>query len=296
MNDLSRTRGQKVFSVFNTFLLIIISLTCVIPFVHLLAVSFSGSTAVAAGKVLFWPVDFTLSSYEFALTGRFPRALMISVLRVLLGVSANVICCILVAYPLSRKTAQFRGRNIIAGFFIVTMILNGGLIPTYLVVSRLGLLNTLWALVLPGILPVNNMLILMNFIRQLPGEVEEAALIDGAGPFRALWSVLLPLLKPSLATIALFSILGHWNDWFGGMMYIQDMKDYPLQTYLQTLLKSMDEIIRMAANDYKRMIALMNARTGRAAQLFLGALPVICIYPFLQRYFATGLVIGSVKG
>ena len=112
----------------------------------------------------------------------------------------------------------------------------------------------------------------------------------------ALWSVLLPLLKPSLATIALFSILGHWNDWFGGMMYIQDMKDYPLQTYLQTLLKSMDEIIRMAANDYKRMIALMNARTGRAAQLFLGALPVICIYPFLQRYFATGLVIGSVKG
>ncbi len=296
MNDLSRTRGQKVFSVFNTFLLIIISLTCVIPFVHLLAVSFSGSTAVAAGKVLFWPVDFTLSSYEFALTGRFPRALMISVLRVLLGVSANVICCILVAYPLSRKPAQFRGRNIIAGFFIVTMILNGGLIPTYLVVSRLGLLNTLWALVLPGILPVNNMLILMNFIRQLPGEVEEAALIDGAGPFRALWSVLLPLLKPSLATIALFSILGHWNDWFGGMMYIQDMKDYPLQTYLQTLLKSMDEIIRMAANDYKRMIALMNARTGRAAQLFLGALPVICIYPFLQRYFATGLVIGSVKG
>ena len=245
---------------------------------------------------MFWPVDFTLSSYEFALTGRFPRALMISVLRVLLGVSANVICCILVAYPLSRKPAQFRGRNIIAGFFIVTMILNGGLIPTYLVVSRLGLLNTLWALVLPGILPVNNMLILMNFIRQLPGEVEEAALIDGAGPFRALWSVLLPLLKPSLATIALFSILGHWNDWFGGMMYIQDMKDYPLQTYLQTLLKSMDEIIRMAANDYKRMIALMNARTGRAAQLFLGALPVICIYPFLQRYFATGLVIGSVKG
>lgn len=122
MNELCRTRGQKIFSVFNTFLLVIISLTCVIPFVHLLAVSFSGSTAVAAGKVLFWPVDFTLSSYEFALTGRFPRALMISVFRVMLGVSLNLICCILVAYPLSRKPSQFRGRNIIAGFFIVTMM------------------------------------------------------------------------------------------------------------------------------------------------------------------------------
>ena len=176
------------------------------------------------------------------------------------------------------------------------MIINGGLIPTYLVVTKLGLLNSIWALVLPGLLPVNSMLILMNFIRQLPDEIEEAARIDGAGQLRSLWLVLLPLLKPSLATIALFSILGHWNDWFGGMIYIQDNRNYPLQTYLQTLLRSFDEIIRLAGSDYVKMLSMMNARTGRAAQLFLGALPVIIIYPFLQRYFATGMVIGSVKG
>ncbi len=296
MNRYCRTRAQKLFSVFNTIFLILISLTCILPFVHLLAVSFSGATAVAAGEVLFLPVDFTLSSYIFALSGRFPKALLISLGRVLLGVAVNLTACVLTAYPLSRSISQFRGRNIIAGYFIVTMIINGGLIPTYLVVAKLGLLNSVWALVLPTLLPVNSMLILMNFIRQLPDELEEAAMIDGAGPFRILWSVLLPLLKPALATIALFSIIFHWNDWLGGMIYIKDIRSYPLQTYLQTLLKSMDEILRTAGNDYVKMISMMNARTGRAAQLFLDALPVILIYPFLQRYFAAGLVIGSVKG
>lgn len=296
MNDLCRTKGQKIFSFFNVTLLTLISLTCAIPFIHLLAVSFSSAAPVAAGQVLFWPIDFTFSSYTFAMSGRFPRSLLISLGRVALGLFVNLSACILTAYPLSRKPAQLRGRNLIAGYFIVTMIVNGGLIPTYLIVTKLGLLNSIWALVLPGLLPVNSMLILMNFIRQLPDEIEEAARIDGAGPLRTLWLVLLPLLKPSLATIALFSILGHWNDWFGGMIYIQDNRNYPLQTYLQTLLRSFDEIIRLAGSDYVKMLSMMNARTGRAAQLFLGALPVIIIYPFLQRYFATGMVIGSVKG
>lgn len=296
MNDLCKTKGQKIFSFFNVALLTLISLTCAIPFIHLLAVSFSSAAPVAAGQVLFWPIDFTLSSYTFAMSGRFPRSLLISLGRVALGLFVNLSACILTAYPLSRKPAQLRGRNLIAGYFIVTMIINGGLIPTYLVVTKLGLLNSIWALVLPGLLPVNSMLILMNFIRQLPDEIEEAARIDGAGQLRSLWLVLLPLLKPSLATIALFSILGHWNDWFGGMIYIQDNRNYPLQTYLQTLLRSFDEIIRLAGSDYVKMLSMMNARTGRAAQLFLGALPVIIIYPFLQRYFATGMVIGSVKG
>lgn len=296
MNGLSRTRGQKIFSAFNVIFLTLLSLTCAVPFVHLLAVSFSSAAPVAAGQVLFLPVNFTLSSYTFAMSGRFPRAMLISFARVALGLTVNLSACILTAYPLSRRPSQLRGRNLIAGYFILTMIINGGLIPTYLIVTKLGLLNSIWALVLPGLLPINSMLILMNFIRQLPDELEEAARIDGAGPVRTLWYVLLPLLKPSLATIALFSILAHWNDWFGGMIYIQDNRNYPLQTYLQTLLRSFDEIIRLAGGDYVKMLSMMNARTGRAAQLFLGALPVILIYPFLQRYFATGMVIGSVKG
>jgi putative aldouronate transport system permease protein len=204
--------------------------------------------------------------------------------------------CILTAYPLSRPPKRLKGRNWYMGFFVLTMIIGGGLIPTYLVVVKTGMLNSIWALVIPGALPVGNMIILMNFIRQLPSDIEEAAMIDGAGPIQTLVRIMLPLLKPALATIGLFCIVGHWNDWFSGLIYMRDMNNYPLQTYLQTLLRSFEEILRMSGQDYIKIIAMINARTGRAAQLFIGAVPVMAIYPFLQKYFVTGLVIGSVKG
>ena len=245
----------------------------------------------------FWPIEPTLSAYEFALRGgKFVTALWVSVKRVLLGVSVNLVLMVLTAYPLSKPREKLAFRNIYMGFFVVTMILNGGLIPTYVLVVRLGLLNSLWALILPGALPVYNMVILMNFIRGLPEEIEEAALIDGANPIVCLVKVLLPLLAPSLATVGLFSIVGHWNDWFSGLIYMQDSARYPLQTYLQTLLRDFEEILRMAQGDYSQILSMMNARTGRAAQLFLGALPILAIYPLLQKHFTTGLVLGSVKG
>jgi putative aldouronate transport system permease protein len=200
------------------------------------------------------------------------------------------------AYPLSKTRDKFAGRNIYMVYFVITMIVSGGLIPTYLVVVNLGLLNSIWALILPGALPVWTMVILMNFIRQMPQDIEEAAMIDGAGVFRRLFSVLLPLLKPALATVGLFCTVGHWNDWFSGMIYMQTPQRYPLQTYLQTLLRTMEDIMRLAGHDYATLLSMMNARTGRAAQLFLGALPMMIVYPFLQKYFTTGLVIGSVKG
>jgi putative aldouronate transport system permease protein len=181
-------------------------------------------------------------------------------------------------------------------FFVITMIISGGLIPTYLVVVRMGLLNSLWALVLPGALPVGTMVILMNFIRQMPPDIDEAAMIDGAGVFRRLVSIILPLLKPALATVGLFCTVGHWNDWFAGVIYMQNPRRYPLQSYLQTLLLSMEDILRLADNDLVLILSLINSSTSRAAQLFLGALPIMLIYPFLQKYFVKGLVIGSVKG
>jgi putative aldouronate transport system permease protein len=140
------------------------------------------------------------------------------------------------------------------------------------------------------------MVIMMNFIRQLPSEIEDAAMIDGAGPIDTLVRVLLPLLKPAIATIGLFCVVGHWNEWFSGLIYMRNPLHYPLQTYLQTLLRNFEEMIRIAGSDYVKLIGMMNLRTGRAAQLFVGALPVMILYPFLQRYFVTGLVIGSVKG
>mgnify|MGYP001056229627 CR=1 FL=1 len=292
-----KNRGHKIFSVFNVFFLGIASLLCILPFWHLLAVSFSESSAVSAGKVGFWPVDFTVQSYAFAFTGgKFLPALLISIERVILGVGVNLVLMVLTAYPLSRSKEKLMGRNIYMGYFVLTMIVSGGLIPTYLTVTRLNLLNSIWALILPTAMQTYNMIILMNFIRGLPEELEEAAMIDGAGPLTVLLRIVLPLMKPALATVGLFCIINHWNDWFSGMIYMQDPAKYPLQTYLQTLLKNFEELMKAAGSDYIQLISMMNVRTGRAAQLFLGALPVMLIYPFLQRYFTDGLVLGSVKG
>ena len=292
-----QSKATLAFQACNYALLLLTSLVCLLPFVNLLAVSFSGSTAVNAGIVTFWPVDFTTKSYEYALTGgKFLAALWISVKRVGLGLLVNLSLVVLTAYPMSKTVQQLKGRNAYMLFFVFTMIFYGGMIPVYLLVSQLKLLNTLSALVLPGALPVSHMVIMMNFLRGLPAEIEEAATIDGAGPFLVLFRVVLPLMTPALATISLFIIVGHWNDWFNGMLYMQNPTHYPLQTYLQSLLRSFEDIMKLAGNNYAELLQRMNARTGRAAQLFLGALPVMLIYPLLQKHFTTGLVMGSVKG
>ena len=293
-----KTRANRIFHFVNIFILAVVSLLCVLPFINLLAISFSDSAAVAAGAVGFTPVDFTLSAYEYALKGgKFIRALFISFERVFLGVGLNLILMVLTAYPLSKTRKKVAGRNIYMVYFVITMLVSGGMIPTYLVVTGLGLKDTIWALILPGALPVYNMVILMNFMRGIPEEIEEAAAIDGASPFQILTRVLLPILKPALATVGLFCIVTHWNDWFSGMIYMNNPDNYPLQTYLQSLLQNFEQLQRtQSSQDIQALLAQMDARTGRAAQLFLGAIPVMVIYPFLQKYFTKGLVLGSVKG
>lgn len=292
-----KSPGRHLFQVFNYSFLILTSLVCILPFVNLLAVSFSGSAAVSAGKVVFWPIDFNLKAYQFALEGgQFYQALWVSVQRVVLGTLVNLVLMVLTAYPLSKSKEKVMGRGIYMGYFVVTMLFSGGLIPTYLIVVQTGLIDSLWSLILPGALPIFSMIILMNFIRGLPEEIEESATIDGAGPVQILIRILLPLLKPALATVGLFSIVGHWNSWFEGIIYMNNPANYPLQSYLQTLLLDFEQIMLRSGNDYTQLLAMMNARTGRAAQLFLGALPILAIYPFLQKYFTTGLVLGSVKG
>jgi len=292
-----KSLSRTIFQIINNIFLGIISLTCILPFVHILAVSFSSSAAVSGGEVSLWPVDFTLYSYEFALKGgKFFRALLVSLERVALGLLVNVGLMVITAYPLSKTKEKVAGRNIYMTYLIITMLFSGGLIPTYIVVSRMGLMNSIWALILPGALPVYNMIILMNFLRGVPAELEEAAFIDGANPITTLIRVILPIMKPAIATVSLFCIVWHWNDWFSGMIYIENPSRYPLQTYLQTLLRNFDEMMRKSGSDYTTLLSMMNASTGRAAQLFLGALPVMLIYPFLQKYFTTGLILGSVKG
>ncbi|HIS75228.1 MAG TPA: carbohydrate ABC transporter permease [Candidatus Merdivicinus excrementipullorum] len=295
--QIKTTPARRVFMVCNYVILTITAACCLLPFINLLAVSFSESSAVAAGDVTFWPVGFTLDSYKFvASSDKFLRAFVISIIRVILGVAVNMLMMVITAYPLSRDNKQLAGRNIYAWFFVITMLVGGGLIPTYLVIVKTGLINSIWALILPGALPVYNMVILLNFFRELPKELEEAARIDGASFWSVLWKIILPVSKPALATVGLFCIVSHWNSWFDGLIYMNTPRMYPLQSYLQTMIMNPEQMLQAAGSDYTKLLAMVNARTSRAAQLFLGALPILCVYPFLQKYFTTGLVMGSVKG
>lgn len=292
-----RTTGQKVFAVANYIFIALVCLSCLLPLLNTLAVSFSSPKFVAAGQVYFLPKGFTTMSYEFAIkNGKFLQAFGVSVLRCLLGVAINLFMMVTTAYPLSKTNTRFRARNAYMTFYVITMLFGGGLIPYYILVTQLGLMNTIWSLVLPLSCPVFSMVILMNFMRNLPPEMEEAALIDGAGHFRILFSILLPVLKPALATVGLFAFVYHWNDWFTGALFMHDPKNYPLQTYLQTLLTNFRDMLRQSGSDYYTLLSRMNEQTGRAAQLFLGLLPILIVYPFLQKYFTKGLVVGSVKG
>ena len=292
--------SRKLFLVINYIVLTIVSLMCILQFINLLAISFSDKTAVAANAVSFWPVGFNTAAYEFILgNDQFLRALWISVQRTVLGVLVNIILIILTAYPLSKSTQDFRLRNVFSWFFVVTILFSGGLIPTYMVVKYTGLMDTIWALVLPGAMQVFNMLVVMNYMRSLPKELEEAAYIDGAGHFQTLFNVILPVCTPTLATVTLFSFVGHWNSWYDGMIYMNTVDKYPLQTYLQTIVINPEAFFRNATNisaELGNFLNLVSARTTNAAQLFLATIPILCVYPFLQKYFTTGLVMGSVKG
>ena len=292
--------SRKVFLVINYIVLTVISLTCILPFINLLAVSFSDKTAVAANAVTFWPVGFNTAAYDFIISNdQFLRALWISVQRTVLGVLVNIALIVFTAYPLSKSKQDFRLRNVFSWYFVVTILFSGGLIPTYMVVKYTGLMDTIWALILPGAVQVFNMLVVMNYMRSLPKELEEAAYIDGAGHFQTLFNVILPVCTPTLATVTLFSFVGHWNSWYDGMIYMNTVEKYPLQTYLQTIVINPEAFFRNATNisaELGNFLNLVSARTTNAAQLFLATIPILCVYPFLQKYFTTGLVMGSVKG
>jgi putative aldouronate transport system permease protein len=293
-------RGRKVFLAAAFVYLTTISLLCVLPFVNLLAISFSNKNAVAMGQVTFWPVGFTLSSYKFiTYNSAFLRALMVSIQRVILGVGINLLLIVLTAYPLSKEKNEFRLRSVYSWFFVLTILFTGGLIPSYLVVRYTGIRDTIWALVLPGALPVFSMLVVMNYMRGLPKELSEAAYIDGASHLQTLLRIILPVSTPTIATVALFAFVGHWNNWFDGLIYMAKVDHYPLQTYLQTVVIKPEVFFtntRNVSQSLLTLLAMVDARTSAAAQLFLGTIPILCVYPFLQKYFASGLVMGSVKG
>jgi len=297
-NRIKGTTSRKIFSVGNAIFLTVVTLIGISPMIHLLAVSLSTNIYVIAGQVSFWPRGFTIAAYEF-LIGQveFFTAFWISIQRVVLGTLVNMLLVILVAYPLSKENKVFRARTTYAWIFAFTMFFGGGLIPLFFVVARTGIIDTVWALILPGALNVWHMVLLLNFFRGVPKELEEAAHIDGAGHITTMLRIYLPLSLPALATILLFTVVGHWNAWFDGMIFMNSPSGYPLSTYLAMLVMQADPSARaaMTAEDIIRLAAV-DDRTVRVAQIFLGALPVMLVYPFLQRFFIKGIVVGSVKG
>lgn len=287
--------SRKVFLVFNTVLLGVLALSCLLPMINVLAVSFSSSAAAQGGFVKLWPVDFNVASYEYAL-GRpqFLTSMGVSIQRIVLGAGLNMLLTILAAYPLSKDNRKFRARTAYSWFFVTTMLISGGLIPSFMLISKLKLMDTIWALVLPGAVPVFNLILLINFFRQLPIELEEAAHVDGASHWTILWKIYVPTSTPALATLTLFVLVSHWNSWFDGLLFMNSPTKYPLQSYLQTVIVQRDTTA-VSMQEFKDL-ALLSDRTVKAAQVFMGAMPILLFYPFLQKYFVTGIVMGSVKG
>jgi len=273
------------------------SFSCLLPMLNAMAISFSDKTNAALGNVYIWPKNFNLSSYKHILEEQqFFRSFYNSVLRVSLGGILNVSLCIIMAFPLSRSRHFFRARDIYIWIVVFTMLFNGGLVPTYLVLKNLGLIDTIWVLVLPGAVPVFSVILLMNFFKGIPHALEEAAVMDGADPLYILLKIFIPLSKASVATITLFSIVGHWNAFFDGKIYINTPAKMPLQSYIQSLIVQVD-FARLSSMTKEQVLEQLERSnlTFNSAKVMVSMIPILLIYPFLQKYFVTGIVMGAVK-
>jgi ABC-type glycerol-3-phosphate transport system permease component len=292
----SKDISEKTIDIVAYLVLAVMAISCILPILHTVSVSFSDTAAAMAGQVTFWPVKFTTSSYQAILEDKqFFTSLGNSLERVLLGGIINISLTVLMAFPLSKSKRFFPQRNIYMWFLVFTMLFHGGLIPSYLLVTNLHLLDSIWALVLPGAVPVFNVIILMNFFKGIPDELDEAARIDGANPWSTLFKIYLPLAGPCLATVTLFSIVGHWNAFFDGIIYMKTSAKIPLQTYIQSLVVEIRDMSMLTPEEIVELNKV-SSKTFNAAKVFVTMVPVLMVYPFLQKYFVTGLVMGSVKG
>lgn len=285
--------SRKIFIVFNCIFVVTVCLACLYPILNTLAISFSSKDAVNSGQVGILPIGFQLDAYRYAMKDQmFFSSFKIALLRLALGVSINMLTTVLAGYPLSKSRQRFPRRDIYMWYFVFTMLFGGGLIPTYLVVKGTGILNTIWALVLPAAVPIYHIILLQNYFKGLPEELYDSARMDGAGEWRILYRIFLPLSKPVLATLVVFTSVNHWNSWFDGILYMNRVEKYPLQSYLQTVVVNID------TSNISDLSQLQNLTTknNKAAQIFIAMVPILIVYPFLQKYFTTGIVLGSVKG
>ncbi len=288
-----KTWENRIFDIVVIVLLFLLGMMCFLPLIHVIALSLSSKNAAIAGKVGFLPVDFTLASYQYLITDvRFFYSFMVSVARVILGGTINLVIMILTAYPLSLEKKEFPSRDRYMWFIIFAMLFGGSVVPWYFVIKATHLLDTIWALVIPSAVPVYNVILLMNFFRNQPKAIKESAAIDGVNAWEMMIKICVPLAKPALASVTLFSVVGHWNNFFDGLLLINTPTKVPLQTYIQSLNINYNNLSNLSSD---QMIEMMSQRTFNAAKIVISTIPILVVYPFMQKYFVTGITLGSVK-
>ncbi|GBG07118.1 carbohydrate ABC transporter permease [Paenibacillus agaridevorans] len=288
------TFGEKLFYGMNYVLLSLIGLSCILPIVHILALSFSDAQAVMSGKVVFWPVNVTFKSYENLFIGtNIMNAFKNNVVITVVGTALSMACTIIAAYPLSRR--DMYGRRFFTMAVVFTMLFSGGIIPNYLVIKSLGLLDSYGAIWLPGLVSVFNMLVLKTYFESMPLETEEAARIDGCNEWRLLIRVVLPLSMPVLAALTLFYAVGFWNQFMNVLLYLNDPMKYNLTVMVQQMIRS-QSMLQELSNLQPEDVMNMTSETIKSAGVIVMILPMVIIYPFLQKYFVKGVMIGAIKG
>lgn len=277
--------------IFSYTILTIFAIMCLFPFYYIVVVSISDPQSVREGQLILWPKGFSLDAYKVTFQhARFYSSFQVSLIRTIIGTASGITLSSSLAYAVSRK--YLRGRKFFTIFIVFTMLFNGGIIPTYLVVRYTGLIDTIWALILPNLMNTFNVVVLMNFFRSIPDEIEESAKIDGANDLIIFFRLMIPVAMPSIATITLFIAVYHWNALMDGILYINTPVKKPLQVYLNDIVVA-GQTDDLFGDSSARWMPTLSLKT---ATIFASTLPILMVYPFLQRYFVKGIMVGSVKG
>jgi putative aldouronate transport system permease protein len=294
MNSKHDSIGEKTFDAFNYLLLTLFAIVTVLPFIYIIAGSFATEVELTEREFFLIPHDPSIGAYQYIFsTDTIFRAMSNSVIITVFGTITNLAFTLTMAYSLSRK--DLLGRNFFMNMIIFTMLFSGGMIPSYLIVKDLGLLNSYAAVILPGAISAFNLIVIKNFFQNLPAGLEESARIDGCTDMGVLWRIVLPLSKPIIATFGLFYAVGHWNNFFQALLFLNDSKMWPLQV----LLREMVMLSQMAAGDINNMdpnFVQPPAQSVKMAVIVVGTIPILMVYPFLQKHFAKGVLLGSIKG
>ncbi|WP_328803396.1 carbohydrate ABC transporter permease [Paenibacillus silvestris] len=290
--------GRLIYGVIYVFLAVLAMLT-LFPFIHVLSTSLSSSRAIMSGEVFLWPKEVTFTSFNNLIEdGQLFNAMKNTVLITVVGTSINIVATIMAAYPLSRK--RLKGRNVLLMIITFTMLFGGGIIPNYILIKTLGIMNTYWALWLPGLISTYNFFVMKSFFEGLPPELEESAAIDGANDLYIIWKIILPLSMPIIAALTLFYSVTWWNSYMNVLMYITNSGKLSLMVKLLQMIDTTSQsLLNTNATNGSEGASIQTMVTPeglRAAAIIISVLPILCVYPFLQKYFVKGVLIGSIKG